>query len=897
MSSSSQFGKGDTSSSKLIFSSYDELKKASETKDNNLDFKQTNIASILLKIYDQGNLYLSGGEDEKAYILFMRFVENGLKFSRSPKSKLSTNKSPDDIYKKVEIAISHLEKVQSRLKECYEELERKRQAEATSASAASAQSKSLAAAAATAAVKTNTLSGSFDPSGKKSLSCKELSDLLKQASANCRVLIIDTRTRLEFDTSKMNLTIFTSRCEEANVISYINVSSELIETVCWKTLEALRRTSSDEVTANVFASRHQYDFIVLLDATSSWRQMASDLKIMVLKRAMFEFDMDATKLKNEPLILDGGWREWLLYFAVYTTTKGDVNSANKNAFVQQPQQQQTSKKSTLDQIDYPPFPSTTVAPKPTDTNKSNINNKTPAPANETSGEPTTSTAAPAATIANMRVAPSINRSSKPRVDLFDTASPSGEEVDLIEIELIDNSVGKAATPDASNLPGLRHQRTSSYGNSPLNNIINSSSSSNNNINGAYRSRDPSRDKLASGLSNGSGGSGGSGSGGMPVHLPPIQRPPASSPSPLPLPSSNPPNGLNVNDRIFSAVYAPPSRLLKQMKTPMGTSKVLNSETGLFAATGPFYQPPPPPQQSTAAKPPPAPHHMITPSTLAHNYDDPRAVLALMGGRNAANSVKPPPPPPSSSTASGGKSLKRTYSSPNIADSDQLLVKEVNNDNENDNDDDEDDHSENENARRQQQQQPPAQQSMAKSKSDTRRAPLQPIRPSIDPGVGVEKEMTDLRVSAQRPSVNRASKPPLLADTNAMRSRMDELEPQFGNVNPGLTGIRNLGNTCFMNSVLQCLSSTDKLTRYFLNDEYKRDINRHNELGFKGQIADEFAILVKAMWTGHCRSIAPKRFKHLIGQLNEQFLSYEQQDAQEFLLFLLDGLHEDLNRVI
>ena len=41
---------------------------------------------------------------------------------------------------------------------------------------------------------------------------------------------------------------------------------------------------------------------------------------------------------------------------------------------------------------------------------------------------------------------------------------------------------------------------------------------------------------------------------------------------------------------------------------------------------------------------------------------------------------------------------------------------------------------------------------------------------------------------------------------------------------------------------------------------------------------------------------PNLFLFTIGQFNEQFLSYEQQDAQELLLFLLDGLHEDLNRI-
>ena len=124
----------------------------------------------------------------------------------------------------------------------------------------------------------------------------------------------------------------------------------------------------------------------------------------------------------------------------------------------------------------------------------------------------------------------------------------------------------------------------------------------------------------------------------------------------------------------------------------------------------------------------------------------------------------------------------------------------------------------------------------------------------------------------------------------------KLELNTSKFNDSLVGLKNLGNTCFINSSLQCLFNTYDLTKYFLSNYFIEEISSKIEYGNDTTISESYFQLLNEIKTTINSMINPINFIRTFFQKNKSLIK-GQQDAQEFLSILLDELHEELNCII
>ncbi|KAK8244819.1 ubiquitin carboxyl-terminal hydrolase 2 [Phyllosticta capitalensis] len=109
-----------------------------------------------------------------------------------------------------------------------------------------------------------------------------------------------------------------------------------------------------------------------------------------------------------------------------------------------------------------------------------------------------------------------------------------------------------------------------------------------------------------------------------------------------------------------------------------------------------------------------------------------------------------------------------------------------------------------------------------------------------------------------------------------------------------TGLINFGVTCYMNATIQCLNATLPMTRVFRDGTFGTFIQRQNWRGSRGLMAETYATLIQNLWQEGAGPVRPRTLRELSARMNREWGQERQQDAKEYLDFILDLLHEDLN---
>lgn len=108
---------------------------------------------------------------------------------------------------------------------------------------------------------------------------------------------------------------------------------------------------------------------------------------------------------------------------------------------------------------------------------------------------------------------------------------------------------------------------------------------------------------------------------------------------------------------------------------------------------------------------------------------------------------------------------------------------------------------------------------------------------------------------------------------------------------GLCGLTNIGNSCYMNSIFQCLSSSLLLTDYILSTQYKDDLSSKQKN--EHFVLQSYIMLLNNIWETN-QVLRPKSFFENMAKFHRKYFSLKQQDSHECLMYILEILHNALS---
>jgi ubiquitin C-terminal hydrolase len=168
--------------------------------------------------------------------------------------------------------------------------------------------------------------------------------------------------------------------------------------------------------------------------------------------------------------------------------------------------------------------------------------------------------------------------------------------------------------------------------------------------------------------------------------------------------------------------------------------------------------------------------------------------------------------------------------------------------------------------------------------------------SVTPQTQQEEQKSIIpRPRRSRPSVKRLSTYNQVVDPNSIdidkiHFQEDKATPHGKSVYKRLIGFVNLGNTCYMNSTLQCLIHSDMFIKRFVSERKRFSSNKF--------ISKKFYELLRLIYEQEKEHsyISPIEFKQAISILSDNYKGYSQQDSQEFCRVFLEQINQELNRV-